>query len=518
MDSREVKVGIECRLGDKLQLLETGDIKTFVQDFCVNEIDPEGVVCQDTAPFYHPSYTPPLMAKDSPVLIPTREELASVLLIDDEQNVILDQIFQLYETTGSSEQVLCPVIADKEARTRAHLFFKKQFGAKLVTDTTSEGNLRISRRGLNSRQLSEDDSSFNRKRRYDPRNDKTEDTFPYVHAWLTKTGMDTMEAVHELSKQLRISPKDISFAGTKDRRAITTQRISFRNLAIGKLKGLHSEKYKLCNIRPANSQINLGELTGNRFSLIIRNIRPGPELSPERVQCLKEQLEKGFINYYGLQRFGTQSIGTHQVGIKMLKGDLLGAIDLLLSPNPACDTPDLLEAKNTWLEKHDEESAKRLLTKLPRQQNTERQLCMGLAKNSKDLQGAWMLVKREARMMYVHAVQSYIFNKTASNYISNNNHNIEQEELTLPVVGEDTDLNGFPYVRGVMEELGLKEIKSSCPGLWDLSGDERKVIVRPTDVEVKIIDASTLHLSFSLPRSAYATMTLRQLFLQINSK
>lgn len=504
--SREVAVGIECRLGDLGDLLEYGDIKIQVEDFRVNEIDPDGVVCQENAPLYHPSYTPLPTSKDTPLLIPSVEELET--LFPEKQ--IAKDILALYEATGSTKQILCTGLGTKEQRTKVHLFFKKHFGGKLVTDTTPGGILRISRRGLNSRHTLEEG-----KRRYDPRNDKTDDTFPYVHAWLCKTAMDTLEAVHELSKQLRINPKDISFAGTKDRKAVTVQSIAFRNLAIGKLKGLRSEKYKVCNVRPATSQINLGDLTGNRFFLIIRNVKP--ELDKERVNELMKQFEtNGFINYYGLQRFGTQSIGTHEIGLKLIKGDLLDATDLLLSPNPSCDSTELLEAKRLWIEKHDEESAKGILIKLPRQQNTERQLCTGLAKNSKDLQGAWMLVKREARMMYVHAVQSYIFNKTASHICSNGGAGLC--EMTLPIVGSDTDLSSYLYVRTIMEELGLEGIKSTCPGLWDLSGDERRVFVKPTDVEYKIVDPHTLQVSFSLSKSAYATMALRQLFHQINSK
>ena len=38
----------------------------------------------------------------------------------------------------------------------------------------------------------------------------------------------------------------------------------------------------------------------------------------------------GFINYYGMQRFGTRSISTHAVGVAMLAGEWKLAVDLLL--------------------------------------------------------------------------------------------------------------------------------------------------------------------------------------------
>jgi hypothetical protein len=39
---------------------------------------------------------------------------------------------------------------------------------------------------------------------------------------------------------------------------------------------------------------------------------------------------RGFVNYFGLQRFGTGSVPTHRVGQALLKGDFKGAIDLIL--------------------------------------------------------------------------------------------------------------------------------------------------------------------------------------------
>jgi tRNA(Glu) U13 pseudouridine synthase TruD len=41
---------------------------------------------------------------------------------------------------------------------------------------------------------------------------------------------------------------------------------------------------------------------------------------------------KGFINYYGMQRFGTGSIPTHAVGRCVLNGDWKLAIDYILMP------------------------------------------------------------------------------------------------------------------------------------------------------------------------------------------
>ncbi len=39
---------------------------------------------------------------------------------------------------------------------------------------------------------------------------------------------------------------------------------------------------------------------------------------------------RGYINYYGLQRFGTHAISTHLLGMKILSGDFEGVVDDIL--------------------------------------------------------------------------------------------------------------------------------------------------------------------------------------------
>lgn len=48
-------------------------------------------------------------------------------------------------------------------------------------------------------------------------------------------------------------------------------------------------------------------------------------------KALKSLEERGFVNYFGLQRFGTGPIGTHTVGKEILRGNFTKAVELLLS-------------------------------------------------------------------------------------------------------------------------------------------------------------------------------------------
>jgi tRNA pseudouridine13 synthase len=51
-----------------------------------------------------------------------------------------------------------------------------------------------------------------------------------------------------------------------------------------------------------------------------------------------ENLRKnGFINYFGMQRFGTYNVRTHEIGMANLKQDWLQTVRLILSQHPDGD-------------------------------------------------------------------------------------------------------------------------------------------------------------------------------------
>jgi tRNA pseudouridine13 synthase len=45
---------------------------------------------------------------------------------------------------------------------------------------------------------------------------------------------------------------------------------------------------------------------------------------------MKALKSNGFINYFGMQRFGTTSIGTHEIGRKILAGRFEDAVNAIL--------------------------------------------------------------------------------------------------------------------------------------------------------------------------------------------
>ena len=54
----------------------------------------------------------------------------------------------------------------------------------------------------------------------------------YLHFTLYKENKDTMEAVHYLASQLKMNVRSFQFGGTKDRRGVTVQPVSYTHLTL----------------------------------------------------------------------------------------------------------------------------------------------------------------------------------------------------------------------------------------------------------------------------------------------
>lgn len=135
----------------------------------------------------------------------------------------------------------------------------------------------------------------------------------YCFFVLYKENKDTMDAINLLAKLLKLNTKSFAYAGTKDRRAVTVQQVSAYKVSAERLHGLNNTLKNLClgNFRYAKEPLQLGDLSGNHFVITLRNVIGRDEDIADAMLSLKNN---GFINYYGLQRFGSTSIPTHHIG------------------------------------------------------------------------------------------------------------------------------------------------------------------------------------------------------------
>jgi tRNA pseudouridine13 synthase len=118
-----------------------------------------------------------------------------------------------------------------------------------------------------------------------------------------KRGANTVWVARELARIAGVRARDVSYAGRKDRNAVTTQHFS---LWLGKQPEpdwsmhVHPE-YRVLTALRHRRKLRLGALKGNRFRLVLRDLSVPTSGLEARLQRIREQ---GVPNYFGPQRFG----------------------------------------------------------------------------------------------------------------------------------------------------------------------------------------------------------------------
>ncbi|CAN6219628.1 unnamed protein product [Urochloa humidicola] len=311
---------------------------------------------------------------------------------------------------GDLSPIVLSADADKGHRSEVHEFVKRNFKF-LVTDTVehSDGIQKCIRvrlgsgprggRGRNRRAM--DSSGWKDDRPFDSRGSTS---WPYhlgkyLRFHLYKENRDTQEALGVIGKMLGVQPRSFGFAGTKDKRAVTTQQVTLFKVNASRLAALNS---KLAGIRVGdfsyvNEGLALGQLSGNRFAITLRNVVAE---SDDVIKAAVDGLSKnGFINYYGLQRFGSGSVPGHFVGAALLRGDWRHAVSLILGTR-------------VYYKGHGDIDA--ALSGIPRHFMLERAMLQHLKKYPGNYLQALMAIPKTLRLMYVHSYQSYLWNHAAS--------------------------------------------------------------------------------------------------------
>lgn len=123
---------------------------------------------------------------------------------------------------------------------------------------------------------------------------------PYIHFTLQKTNRDTQDALTNLSRVLHVNIKDLSVAGTKDKRGVTVQRVALRRgnktvedvwkLANGRISAEEAlsrrgdRGIRIADLNYRKAGLELGMLKGNAFVITLRYVPcNGLSICPELV-------------------------------------------------------------------------------------------------------------------------------------------------------------------------------------------------------------------------------------------
>lgn len=106
----------------------------------------------------------------------------------------------------------------------------------------------------------------------------------------------------------------------------------------------------------------------NDLLLTTRNVQAESQDEIDRI--LTSLKTRGFINFYGMQRFGTSTVPTHVTGLYILQKKWTEAVDSILSLRDS-EHPDCVRGRLAWLEDQDLDKA---LQVMPRRCVAERSI------------------------------------------------------------------------------------------------------------------------------------------------
>ena len=288
---------------------------------------------------------------------------------------------------------------------------------------------------------------------------------------IEKKGLNTEEVVKALARLVNKPTKLISYAGLKDRHALTTQWLSIHAPGedIPGVDQLSGTGWRVLACHRHHKKLRPGYLAGNQFKIKLRDITHPDDL----IQRIEQIKRGGVPNYFGEQRFGREC------------GNLVRAELLLVQGK---------RGKDRFLQGMYCSAARSWLYNLI------------LAHRVRDLnwnlpvEGDVMQLNGSKSIFVIDTVDEDILNRVQSHDISpasplpgKSKHMVKgkaQEMIAMIYADWQTWLVG-------LEKQGLEEA-------W------RANMLNVNDMEY-IVDDQTMELSFTLPAGSYATAVLREM-------
>lgn len=375
----------------------------------------------------------------------------------------------------------------------------------------------------------------------------------YTIATVKATNWESNRMIRLFAREMGMSRERIGFAGTKDKRAVTTQLMSFE-CPPSQLEKVQLKDVEFSDIYTARRNIRIGDLVGNRFRIRVTGCsRPADEIASIVGEVAADiKANKGFPNYFGVQRFGVMRPITHLVGERLVRGDIEGAVKCYVC-TPSSDESRDKEAAECRKNLSESDDWASLLNSVPDSMSFEKVMVQHMAENPGDWTGAIAAMPTNLQMMFVHAYQSYLFNIMLSRRIEKglpmnrpvvgdvivpmsadmiplHEQQIVATEKNIDLVERQVRL-GKAFVTGclfgsdsqfaegemgeierrVIEDNRLKAEDFIIPGLPHCSseGDRREILCPVKDLTYEP-DPDGYIVSFFLPKGNYATCLMRE--------
>jgi tRNA pseudouridine13 synthase len=337
---------------------------------------------------------------------------------------------------------------------------------------------------------------------------------------LEKRDIDHFNAIKTLASKIRKGTDSIGYAGTKDKKAHTSQRISIFKPDMKEIRNFSHPNIFLKNFKWAKRKIKIGYLDANSFKITLRDVDKKDAMKI----ASKIRGMSWFPNYFGQQRFGSMRGNNVKIGKFLLKKDFKKAVWTILTDINKMESPEIQQIR-VKLEK--EKNFNEALNYFPPFLRLEKRLIEYLSRNPEDYLGAIKKMERKSILMFINSVQSKIFNDILELSL--------EEGLDFTKKGQQSCiLPGYKtrFYEGRLGEIEQQVLKDHELALEDfnlmeipylrMKGSFRKAVVEVKDLNVDIENdeefegSKKMILSFILPSGVYATTFLEN-FFEFNS-
>lgn len=227
---------------------------------------------------------------------------------------------------------------------------------------------------------------------------------------IEKVGLTTLGAINRLARTLRISPREIGYAGLKDSLAVCRQIFSIPRIRPDDVRNLKWNDLHIVWAMPHGNKLRPGHLAGNRFAIRIRDVNPTAII---RLRPILNQLAiHGMPNYFGSQRFGLRG-NNHELGAALVRGDDSAVLNILLgAPDSDVDDPVIFQARTHFQNGQFSQA----LEAWPQHCQQERRALACYIQTQRPAD-AVRTIDRPVRKLWVSALQSHLFNEVCADRV-----------------------------------------------------------------------------------------------------
>ena len=366
----------------------------------------------------------------------------------------------------------------------------------------------------------------------------------FITLTVQKMGISTMSVATILASSLGLPRNLVTYAGLKDKRAVTIQRMSVPSRVADEMRSLDLSHIEMRDPFYTRHPIQIGDLWGNQFTIILRNLDAEIEQAREIAEEIKH---RPLLNYFGIQRFGLSRPSTHLAGKFLITRDFENVVKTILCTPSDYESDELRDARQKLTD--DLTPNEDIIEHFPKDLNYERTILHELLKHPDDYERAVLKIEPRILTLMVHSFQSYLFNRFLSARVREGMSIIDPEpgdfliDLNVTHSGRDSWLfttdqslierreqvakEGFGLALPVpgyatrtppskQSEILKQILRDENIRLLDFRNSKVKALDSPGGLHLAVPDLITsevedgLKLKFQLRKGSYATIVLRE--------